>query len=80
MNGPLSATGGIAHEELMTRTKVVRAFFQRISKLNAPQGGKISPGGEATDASAATTGHEPNSAVADEAVQSMESGLIQRKF
>jgi hypothetical protein len=62
----------------MTRTKTMRAFFQRIAKLNAPQGGKVAPGGEHSETVA--TGHQPEPESAGQAVQPVESGLIQRKF
>jgi hypothetical protein len=62
----------------MTRTKIVRAFFQRIAKLNAPEGGKNPPGGEPTDV--LTARHEPDAELAEEAAHPVESGLIQRKF
>jgi hypothetical protein len=79
IDGPPIVAGGIAREELMTRTKIVGAFLQRIAKLNSPPGGQISSGGSPADVRVGTL-HEPEAIQADEAVRTVESGLIRRKF
>jgi len=65
----------------MTSATNVRAFFQRIAKLNVPQGGPTPPSSAPAESRTDShTVHESPEPLPEDAARTEESGMIQRKF